>query len=113
VLVALNAADSHRLPFAPAVLAEAARRGMGVIGMKAAAQGAVLERGGLSMREALGYVLSLGGVSTVIVGCRTPDEVDANAEIARSFTPLAASALRALEERTRRCARDLTYYKKP
>jgi len=113
VLVALNAADVHRLPFAPTVLAEAARRGMGVIGMKATAQGAVLDQGGLSMREAMGYVLSLRGVSTVIVGCRTPEEVDANATIARAFTPLDSSALRGLEERTRRCAAELTYYKRP
>jgi predicted aldo/keto reductase-like oxidoreductase len=113
VLVALNAADVHRLPFAPMVLAEAASRGMGVIGMKATAQGAILDRGGLSMREAMGYVLSLGGVSTVIVGCRTPEEVDANATIARAFTPLDSSALRELEERTRSCATELTYYKRP
>ena len=39
VLVALNAADVHRLPFASTVLADAAQRGMGVIGMKVLAAG--------------------------------------------------------------------------
>ena len=45
VLIALNAADTHRLSFARTVLPEAARRGMGVIGMKVYAAG-VLLRGG-------------------------------------------------------------------
>ena len=43
VLVALNAADVHRLSFAQTVLVEAARRGMGVIGMKVFAAGALIQ----------------------------------------------------------------------
>ena len=39
VLVALNGADVHRLSFARTVLVEAARKGMGVIGMKVYAAG--------------------------------------------------------------------------
>src|SRR5436305_3300115 len=74
LLVALNAADVHRLSFVETVLPEAARRGMGVIAMKSCAQGALLGPGKLTMDEALGYVLSLAGVSTVVVGCRTPSE---------------------------------------
>src|SRR5262249_43120327 len=42
VLVALNAADIHRLPFQNTVLPEAARRGMGVIGMKVYGAGTIL-----------------------------------------------------------------------
>src|SRR5205814_2567284 len=49
VLVALNAADVHRLSFARTVLVEAARRGMGVIGMKVCAQGALLADGDFTM----------------------------------------------------------------
>src|ERR1700730_1087553 len=85
VLVALNAADVHRLSFIHSVLPEAARRGMGVIGMKVLSQGALLGRGKLTVEEAMGYVLSLPGVSHVIVGCKTPAEVDDNARIARRF----------------------------
>src|SRR5437868_4876522 len=40
VLVALNAADVHRLSFVQTVLVEATRKGMGVIGMKVYAAGA-------------------------------------------------------------------------
>ena len=50
--------------------------------------------------EAMGYVLSLPGVSTVIIGCSSPAEVDDNARIARSFQPFDEPAMRALEERS-------------
>ena len=46
VLMALNVADVHRLSFAHSVLVEATRRGMGVIGMKVYAAGALLRGGG-------------------------------------------------------------------
>jgi aryl-alcohol dehydrogenase-like predicted oxidoreductase len=112
VLVAVNAADVHRLSFVHTVVAEAAGRGMGVIGMKVTAQGALLDRGRLSMAEAVGYVLSLAGVSNVVIGCRTPAEVAENARIVRGFTPLPEAKLRELEARTRASAAACTYYKK-
>jgi predicted aldo/keto reductase-like oxidoreductase len=113
VLVALNAADVHRLSFIRTVLVEAARQGMGVIGMKVTAQGAMLGRGRLSMDEAMGYVLSLPGVSTVVIGCKTPVEVDDNARIARQFQLFPEQRVRELEARTRANAAAFTYYKKP
>jgi aryl-alcohol dehydrogenase-like predicted oxidoreductase len=109
VLVALNAADRHRLPFASTVVAEAARRNMGVIAMKVCAQKRLLER--LSMTEALGYVWSIPGVSLAIVGCETPEEVDKNADIARSFQTLSRDEMHDLESRTWREARTFAYYK--
>jgi aryl-alcohol dehydrogenase-like predicted oxidoreductase len=114
VLVALNGADVHRLPFAHTVLAEAARRGMGVIGMKVYAAGTLIRAGsnGLTPGEAMGYVLSLPGVSTVVIGCSSPDEVDANARIAREFRGFAGPVMRALEERTSRHAGLFTSYKR-
>jgi predicted aldo/keto reductase-like oxidoreductase len=112
VLVALNAADVHRLSFIESVLPEAARRGMGVIGMKVLGQGVLLRRGGLTAREAIGYTLSLPGVSTVVIGCQTPDEVDENARIVREFAPLDDESLGELESRTRGNSRELTSYKR-
>ena len=115
VLVALNAADIHRLSFAQTVLVEAARRGMGVIGMKIYAAGALLQDGSIPLTpgEAMGYVLSLPGVSTVIIGCSSPAEVDENARVARTFRPFDGPAMRGLEERTHARAGVLTAYKKP
>jgi aryl-alcohol dehydrogenase-like predicted oxidoreductase len=115
VLMALNAADVHRLSFARTVLVEAGRRGMGVIGMKVYAAGnLVRDRArGLAPAEAMGYVLSLAGVSTVVIGCSSPAEVDENADVARAFRPFDDPALRALEHRTERHAGVFTSYKKP
>jgi predicted aldo/keto reductase-like oxidoreductase len=115
VLVALNGADAHRLSFARTVLVEAARRGMGVIGMKVYAAGVLIRAGadGLAPAEAMGYVLSLPGVSTVIIGCSSPAEVDANARIAREFRPFDEPALHAIEQHTSRRAEFFTAYKRP
>jgi predicted aldo/keto reductase-like oxidoreductase len=111
VLVSLNAADVHRLPFAGTVVAEAVRQNMGVIAMKVCAQKRLLTR--LSMAEALGYVWSIPGVSVAIVGCETPEEVDENADLARTFQPFAADKMRELEARTSRDALAFGYFKRP
>lgn len=113
VLVALNAADVHYLPFATTVLPEAVRQGMGVIGMKIYGAGSLFQGpGALTPEQAMRYVLSLPGVCTTIIGCRTPAEVDENARIARSFAPFTEAEQRALEERTRSQGGGFTYYKK-
>ena len=113
VLVALNAADVHRRPFSRTVLPEARRRSIGVIGMKVYAAGELVEPGGpCSAEDAMGYVLSLEGVSCVAIGCRTPGEVEENADAARRFRSFSAERLRDLEERTRPEERVYTSYKK-
>jgi len=112
VLIPLNAADVHRLSFRDTVLPEAARRNMGVIAMKSTAQGRLLANGALTMREAMGYVLSLPGVSTLIIGCQTPAEVEENAQIACKFAVLSAQEMHELENRTRSKAGDYNYYKR-
>ncbi|HYF50708.1 MAG TPA: aldo/keto reductase [Planctomycetota bacterium] len=111
VLVALNAADVHRLSFIKAVLPEAARQGMGVIAMKTCAQGALLGPRALSMDEALGYALTLSGVSLAIVGCKTEREVDDNARIVRAFAPFDDKRMRELEARTKAGHETYAYYK--
>jgi aryl-alcohol dehydrogenase-like predicted oxidoreductase len=110
LLVALNAADVHFASFIRLVLPEARRQGMGVIGMKVCAQGRLLSK--LSMAEALGYVLSVPGVSNAVIGCQTPAEVDANAEIVQRFTAFSAEQQNSLEQRTRGSAASFAYFKK-
>ena len=121
-LVALNAADKHRLSFIDTVLPEARSRNLGVIAMKVYAQGALLQPGGfsrllgrtgLSAEEALGYALSVTGVHSAIIGCRTPAEVEENVRIACRFAPCDEEEMRALEQRTLRAADQFTSYKKP
>lgn len=111
VLVALNVADIHRLSFIRAVLPAAAKMGTGVIGMKVCAQGRLLGTGGVTMPEAMGYVLSLPAVSTVIIGCSNPHEVEENVRIAHQFKPFAEQEMRALENRTSSQSAAFTYYK--
>ncbi len=114
VLVALNGADVHRSSFARSVLVEASRREMGVIGMKVYAAGGLVRSGapGLTPAQAMGYVLSLSGVSTVVIGCSSPDEVDENAGIAREFRPFEPSMMLAVEQHTAPNAGYFTSYKK-
>jgi predicted aldo/keto reductase-like oxidoreductase len=92
------------------VVPEAVRQNMAVIGMKVCAQGALLDA--LTMDEAVGYTLSLSGVSHVIIGCRTEAEVDDNARIVREFRTLDETTMRALEARTRARQAEFSYYKK-
>ena len=109
-------ADVHRLSFARSVLIEQRISGMGVIGMKVYAAGSLLGDGGeplpMTSDEAMGYVLSLPGVSTVVIGYSSPAEVDDNARIARSFQAFEEPAMRALEERSHAHAGTYTSYKK-
>ena len=65
----------------------------------------------LTAEDAMGYVLSLPGVSTVVVGC-TPAEVDDNVRIARQFAAFNPQHLRWLETRTQPYAAACTPYKK-
>jgi predicted aldo/keto reductase-like oxidoreductase len=111
VLIPLNAADVHRLSFCDTVLAEGARRNMGIVGMKSTAQGELLKNGTVTMEEAMGYVLSMPAVSTLIIGCKTPGEVDENARIARRFAAFDDEKMHELEDRTLPAAKD--FFKMP
>ena len=113
VLIALNVADVHRSSFARTVLPEASRRGMGVIGMKVYAAGALVGPGGLcTPAEAMHYVLSLSGVSTVIIGCRTVVEVEANVQAACGFRPMFEDTKLILENRSKPHEAAFTSYKR-
>jgi aryl-alcohol dehydrogenase-like predicted oxidoreductase len=95
VLVAMNPADARYRPFLPTVVAEARRRGMGVVGRKVMAAG-------LLLREAKAGELIRYGAShadTVIVGCSSVDEVRENISAARQFVPMSDEEQRALEKR--------------
>ena len=108
VLIPLNPADHVRLPFTE-VLADARRRGMGVIAMKVMSAGLLLSHGFCTGLEALSYVWSLPGVSVSVVGCRTVAEVEENV---RSALDHEAMDMRARRELEGRCAHSgLTPYK--
>ena len=122
VLMAINAADRHHLPFATELMPLAVERQMGIIGMKIPARGAILSSytpptganqpqwqqaarpGTLTIRDAMYYVLS-HPVSTIIIGCDSTAQVEENVRLAQEFTPLSETQLTALAARTEPIAR--------
>jgi predicted aldo/keto reductase-like oxidoreductase len=128
ILMALNAADRHQRPFAPELLPLAVERQMGIIGMKIPARGAILSTrtappganqaqweqanrpGTLSYQEAMYFTLS-HPVSTIIVGCDTPAQVEENVRLAQAFTPLSAAQMAALSDRTESVARQSLFFR--
>jgi aryl-alcohol dehydrogenase-like predicted oxidoreductase len=95
VLVALNPADPRHRPFAPTVVAEARRQGIGVVGMKVMAAGPLLREAGAA--ELIRYAASIA--DTVIIGCSTVAEVRENLGVAQGFLAMSEAERGALEAR--------------
>ncbi len=111
ILMALNAADPHHLPFQQALLRTAVEKKMGIIGMKVPARGRLLERAGITMKDCVDYVWSLP-VSTVIIGCDSIPQLEENVALARAFEPLDPDRMAALESRTKEEALVCSWYKR-
>jgi uncharacterized protein len=113
ILMALNAADPHRLPFQTELLPLAKQKGMGIIGMKIPARDRLLRPDGVAtMKEAMSYTLTLP-VSTVIIGCKTVGQLEENIAIAKNFTPLPPAGMARLEGLTAGYVADAAWFKKP
>jgi len=98
ILCPLNCVDPHHLSFEKDTLPAAVKRGMARIAMKAFASGKLVERG-IDPEACLRYVLGLD-VSTIIVGCRSVEEVDLAVRVARENRPLDGEAKQALLKST-------------
>jgi aryl-alcohol dehydrogenase-like predicted oxidoreductase len=113
ILMALNPADRHHLPFVPSILKLANEKGMGIIGMKIPARGRIFKADGITgIRGPLTYVLSLP-VSTVIIGCDNVKQLEENVQIATAFTPLPKEEMAKLEDATSGYVSDAAWFKKP
>ena len=105
--------DTHYKSFIRAVLPEAQRRGIGVIGMKAlGGRGQFLSAAGLTLSECLRFALSQP-IATLVSGMTSVEQVDQNAAVARDFQPLSQAEQEELLTRVRPVAGDgrLEYYK--
>ena len=112
VLMALNPADRHFLPFTEELLPLAVEKGMGIIAMKIPARGRLFREDGITaMRDALSYVLSYP-VSTAIVGCDTVAQLEENISIAANFEPLSDDEMTRIEGLTASYAQEAAFFKK-
>jgi len=134
VLMALNAADRHQYSFAEHLLPLAVEKQMGIIGMKIPARarmlaswnppppdsmapfdrpsgGAPSTPGALTIREAMYYTLT-HPVSTVIIGCDNPAQVEENVRLAQEFTPLSEAQLAELAARTEAIKRQALFFRR-
>ncbi len=112
VLMALNPADRHFLPFTAELLPLAVQKEMGIIAMKIPARGRLFREDGLtSMRDALSWVLTYP-VSTVIVGCDTVEQLEQNVSIGADFQPLSDEEMARIEGLTAGYAADAAFFKK-
>jgi aryl-alcohol dehydrogenase-like predicted oxidoreductase len=111
VLCAINPADPARLPFITTVVAEARRRGMGVVGMKVMAAGRLPQDGAATPGELIRYAASIA--DTVIIGCSTVEEVRQNLGCARGFQPMSEGERGALEARIRPSSMEYDWFKRP
>ena len=110
VLMPVNPAETAWLSFPEMVLPEARRRGMGVVGMKVFCRGQGLRIPGIGEAAPwIRYALS-HEVSTVVIGCDDPVQVERNAAAACE-APLTEEECKALEAAVVPWARELMYYK--
>lgn len=97
VLCPINPADPAQLPFVTTVVAEARRRGMGVVGMKVLAAGRLVAEAAAAASELIRYAASFA--DTVVIGCSSLAEVRANFALNTDFAPMDAVERQALEAR--------------
>jgi aryl-alcohol dehydrogenase-like predicted oxidoreductase len=110
VQMPLNAFDySFPRSFERQVLPELNRRGIAALGMKPLnGHGEPIKAGALTAEEALRYAMSLP-VTTTITGIDSLDVLQQNLQIARNFTPMAASEMDELRNRCKSYAADGRY----
>ncbi len=113
-LVSLNAADVHHpRPFSKTVLPVAKEKNVGVVAMKVPAYGRLLRPGALSnMDQAMGYVLSLGGVHTCIIAAESIQQLKGNVQVASQFQPLNPSQLSEIETLTAKVWEENTFFRR-
>lgn len=99
----LNILDASFRSFAKQVVPKLVQQGIGVLGMKPLASGAIPKNGIASAIECLHYALSLP-TSVVINGCDSMERLDQAFEAARTFKPMSETQISALAAKTKEAA---------
>jgi aryl-alcohol dehydrogenase-like predicted oxidoreductase len=99
----LNVMDAHYRSFSKLVVPEMVKEGVGVLGMKALANGILLRSGTVTPIECLHYALNLP-TSVVITGIDSMEILDQAFEAAQSFKPLSDEQLNVILAKTAHAA---------
>lgn len=111
ILISLNAADSHAIPFQDDVLPAAVKQGLGIIAMKVPAHGRILRPDGVpNMKKALGYVWTFP-VSTAIVGISEIGQLEENVALAKTFAPFSDLMMQQVASLTKHYHEDASWFK--
>jgi aryl-alcohol dehydrogenase-like predicted oxidoreductase len=111
VLMPVNPAEAVLGGFLDRVMAAARDRGLAVIGMKVlGASHYISPQDGVTAELLIRFALSRE-ISTAIVGCASPREVQTLAQVGREFQPLTAEEEKRLLELFRPHARRMAYYR--
>jgi aryl-alcohol dehydrogenase-like predicted oxidoreductase len=102
----LNVMDANYRSFEKNVLPLARERNIKALGMKAFAEGRLLEAGKVDPDDALRYAMSLPGVLCTITGIDSQHVLDHHVRISDGFTPLDEVSLEALRDKYRDRAGD-------
>lgn len=103
VQMPLNVMDVHFRSFEKKVLPELVKEGIGVLGMKPLASGAIVQSRNASAIECLHYALNLP-TSVVITGMDKMEYLDQALEAVRTFKPMDQAQVAALLARTKEAA---------
>ena len=103
VQMPLNVMDAHYRSFEKMVLPELVKQNIGVLGMKALANGTILESKTVTAVECLQYAMNLP-TSVVITGCESMENLEQALEAARTFKPMSDEQVKSLLGKTARAA---------
>ena len=103
VQMPLNVLDPHYHSFAKEVVPVCVKHGIGVLGMKPLADGAIPRDNVLPAIDCLHYAMNLP-TSVVINGCESLERLEQGLEAVRTFKPLSESQVAALLAKTAKVA---------
>jgi len=112
ILMPMNAADVHHLPFQGRLLDLALERKMGIINMKVLGRGTLI-RGehAIGIQDAINYALTLP-VTTAIVGFMNAGQIPRLVQAVRSFRQLSADEVATIIERAKPFASAANFFKR-
>src|ERR1043165_309271 len=99
VQMPLNVMDAHYRSFEKMVLPELVRQNIGVLGMKALANGMILESKTVTAIECLQYAMNLP-TSVVITGCESLEDLEQALTAARTFKPMSGEQVKSILDKT-------------